>query len=530
MSLGNRNSQHSFSQTPAVHNPRSTFNRSCTRKDAFFFDLVYPVFLDEVLPGDTMNLQLNAFVRLAPLLDPIMDNMYMDFFFFFVPNRLVWSNWEKFCGAQNNPGDSISYTIPQMPVVASANTPGELYEKLGIPLGVGTQNVSALPFRGYNLIWNTWFRDENINNSLVVDTDDGPDTLADYIVRYRNARHDYFTSCLPWPQKGTAINLLPAAAPVTRVNNAPGALVRTAGANTLISGAAGANDMFPNSAADAGKLWVNGIGHASIDPDGGLEVVATAAGTINQLRQAFQVQSLLELDARGGTRYVELLLAHFGVTSPDFRLQRPEYLGGGQIMINTHIVPQTSQTSGTNYLGQLGAFATASTSGGKAPGFTKSFVEHGYVFGLAAARADVTYQHGIEKHWLRSTRYDFFWPKLQEIGEQAVTNKEIWADSAGGLDATVFGYQERFAEYKYKPSTIHGYFASVATGTLDAWHMARKFTSPPTLNGNFLGSSTPIARALANTNATPILYDSFINLKHTRPMAAYSVPAGLGRM
>lgn len=525
MGLGNRNADHSFAQTPSVRNARSAFNRSHGRKDAFFFDQLYPIFVDEILPGDTCNLNVNAFVRLAPLLDPVMDNMYMDFFFFFVPNRLVWTNWERFLGSQDDPGDSISFTIPQLSVVASANTPGALSEKMGVPLGSGTQSVSALPFRAYNLIWNTWFRDQNLQQSIPVDLDDGPDSEADYSIRARGTRHDYFTSCLPWPQKGTAINLLPAAivAPVTRTSAATNWKVYNAGTNTL----SGVGTL--NSGA-AGDLWDGATTAFSLDPNGTLvsTLTATSAGTINQLRQAFQIQSLLELDGRGGTRYVELLLAHFGVTAPDFRLQRPEYLGGGQITINSHIVPQTSQTSGSNYQANLAAFATASTAGGKGVGFTKAFQEHGYVIGLACARADVTYQRGIEKHLQRLTRYDYFWPKLQEIGEQAVLRREIWADSTGS-DSTVFGYQERYAEYKYKPSTIHGYFASNATGTLDMWHMARKFTSAPELNETFIVSSTPIARALANTNATPILYDAFYSYKHTRVMATYSVPAGLGR-
>lgn len=520
--LGSRNTQHAFSMTPAAHIPRSTFNRSFGRKDAFFFDLLYPIYIDEILPGDTVKLKTNAFVRLAPLVNPPMDNMYLDFFFFFVPNRLVWTNWERFCGAQDNPGSSTSYVIPTTSITVSANTPGELYEKMGIPLGSGTQVVNALPFRAYNLIYNTWFRDENINNSITVNTGDGPDTYSGtYLIQYRNVRHDYFTSCLPWPQKGTAINLLPAAAPVTRVDSAPFWYAYQTGNNTP------AGAQTPMNINGANQLTAN-VTTISLDPNGGLEVAATAAGTINQLRTAFQVQSLLELDARGGTRYVELLLAHFGVTSPDYRLQRPEYLGGGQVRINTNIVPQSAPTSGSAYFAQLGAFATASTAGANFIGFSKSFVEHGYVIGLCAARADLSYQRGIDKMWIRSTRYDFFWPKLQDIGEQAVTNREIWADSTGS-DTGVFGYQERYAEYKYKPSTVHGYFASVATGTLDSWHMARKFVACPSLNGSFIGSSTPITRALANSSATPILYDAYYELQHTRVMAIYSIPAGLGR-
>jgi len=523
MGIGNRHADHSFAQTPSVRNARSAFNRSHGRKDAFFFDQLYPIFIDEILPGDTCNLNVNAFVRLAPLLDPVMDNMYMDFFFFFVPNRLVWTNWERFLGSQDDPGDSISFTIPQLSVVASATTPGALSEKMGVPLGSGTQSVNALPFRAYNLIWNTWFRDQNLQQSIPVDVDDGPDSESDYSIRARGTRHDYFTSCLPWPQKGTAINLLPAAAPVTTNGNTP---TWSASDGTTLNSqmyALSGSGAFSWGAAPPGASKLIEFGNET-----GLQLAATAAGTINQLRQAFQVQSLIELDGRGGTRYVELLLAHFGVTAPDFRLQRPEYLGGGQITINSHIVPQTSPTSGSNYQANLAAFATASTTGGKSVGFTKAFQEHGYVIGLACARAEVTYQRGIEKHLQRSTRYDYFWPKLQEIGEQAVTNREIWADSTGN-DTGVFGYQERYAEYKYKPSTIHGYFASNATGTLDMWHMARKFTACPTLNETFIVSSTPIARALANTNATPILYDAFYQYKHSRVMATYSVPAGLGR-
>jgi len=525
MSLGSRVTQHAFSMVPSVNLPRSVFDRSFGFKDSAFFDKLNPCFVDEILPGDTINLNVNAFFRLAPMVNPPMDNMYVDFFFFFVPNRLVWTNWEKFCGAQDNPGDTTSFSIPTTSITVSANTPGELYEKMGIPLGSGTQVVNALPFRGWNLIYNTWFRDENLQNSTTVPTDNGPDTYATTYAAgnnvNRNKRHDYFTSALPWPQKGTAINILPADPTVIRVSNATHVRAYLTGTDTVDgSGTTWQSDGggYLSRTSDATRM--------SIDPRGSLTVDADTAGTINQLRTAFQVQSLLELDARGGTRYVELTLAHFGVQNPDYRLQRPEYLGGGQMRINTHAVPQMSPTSGSAYFAQLGAFATGSVS--ERIGFSKSFTEHGYVIGMWCARADVTYQRGIEKMWKRSTRYDFFWPKLQEIGEQAIYNYEIWADSTGS-DTTVFGYQERYAEYKYKPSRVAGYFASDATGTLESWHLAQDFTSVPSLNSSFIASNTPISRALANASAVPVLADIYYSFKHTRVMGTYNIPAGLGR-
>lgn len=527
MMLGNRKAQHSFAQTPAVNMARSRFDRSFNVKSTMGFDYLYPIMVDEVIPGDTHNLKLNAFARLATQVVPVLDNIYMDYFFFFVPMRLVWSNWEKFCGAQDNPGDSTSYTIPTVSVanftadIVGAGTT-VVYRCMGLPPAAGTQVVNSLPFRAYNLIWNTWFRDENIQNSVTVPTDNGPDTQDDYQPLYRGKRKDYFTSALPWPQKGTAINLLPSAAVVTRTSNATFWDAYRQDSNTKEGASA-----ISSSAAGAVYAVTGGAG-LSFDPKGTLVVAADAAGTINQLRQAMQIQSMLELDARGGTRYVELLLAHFNVVSPDFRLQRPEYLGGGEIRVNTHAVPQTSSTSGSNYQGQLASFGTASTAG-KDIGFTKSFTEHGYIIGLCAARADVTYQKGINKMFLRSTRYDFFWPKLQEIGEQSILGKEIYADGSGN-DTSVFGYQERYAEYRYKPSEIQGYLNSHYGTTLDIWHMAEKFGSRPSLNTAFISSTTP-TRMLANTGvgSYAIMHDMFFELISARPMMTYSIPASLGR-
>lgn len=500
-------------------------------KDTFNFDVLNPIFIDEILPGDTANLNLSTFARLATQLVPIMDNLYIDFFFFFVPNRLVWDNWEKFCGSQDNPGDSTNYIIPQLdPFLTNQPAVDSIYDKFGLPTwtndasgSVGYGGVNALPLRGYNLIFNEWFRDQNLQNSLTVNTDDGPDPLT-YALVNRNKLRDYFTGCLPWPQKGAAVTLpLGTSAPILRVPDAAGWGVFNAGTNTPTATAAVTVNGSGGLATAAGGV--------SLDPEGGLftDLSSATAATINSLRQAIQVQGLLELDARGGTRYVEILLAHFNVTSPDFRLQRPEYLGGGRQKIAAHPVAQTAPTSGSDYQGNLASFAT---SAGNSIGFTKSFVEHGYVIGLASARADITYQNGLNKLWSRSTRYDFFWPKLQELGEQAVLNQEIWMDFASSNNnGGVFGYQERYAEYRYKPSEIHGQFRSTYSTPIDFWHMAEDFATLPALNSTFIQNNTPILRALANTDPTvpQILMDCWYQYKHVRPMMTYSVPVTLGR-
>lgn len=527
--LGNRFSQHSFAQIPDVRMARSQFDRSHTLKDTFNFDYLIPVFVDEILPGDTCNVTLNCFARLATQLVPIMDNLYIDFFFFFVPNRLLWTNWEKFNGAQTNPGDSTSYVLPSLDAFsAGAPDVDTIYDKMGLPTDVaGAWTLgNTLPLRAYNKIWNAWFRDENLQNSVTDNTDDGPDAIADYALLKRGKRHDYFTASLPSPQKGTAISLpLGTVAPVVTTDAVPKVSTAAAGFTN--------QDLYVSTTAGYLTQGFGSTGSTQTIKFGsvtGLQADLTnaTAATINQLRQAMQVQGLLELDMRGGTRYVEILQAHFNVTSPDFRLQRPEYLGGGQTRINSHPVAQNSPTSGGNYFAQLGAFATSSSQGSNI-GFTKSFVEHGYVIGLACARADITYQQGINRMWNRSTRYDFFWPKLQELGEQSVLNKEIYLAGSGGTDTSVFGYQERYAEYRYKPSEIHGQFRSTYASAIDQWHMAEEFGSVPALNSTFIVQNTPITRALANSSAPQILFDAWFNYKHARPMMTYSVPSTFGR-
>lgn len=515
--IGNRNSQHSFAQIPSSNMARSSFDRSFAAKDTINFDELTPILVDEILPGDTMNMSLQTFARLATQVVPIMDNLYLDYFFFFVPCRLVWENWERFNGAQDNPTDSTDYLVPTVTPPTGGFLSESIYDHLGIPPGV-EEPINALPLRSINLIWNEWFRDQNLQDSIDVPTGDGPDLASTYTLLKRGKRHDYFTSCLPFPQKGDAVELpLGTTAPVVSTGGVIGV---SGNLNTDRAVTWNATEGLTANSPGTGIYWGTATGLET-------DLSAATAATINSLRQAFMVQSLLELDARGGTRYVEIIKAHFNVVSPDFRLQRPEFLSGGTTTIVQHPVPQTSETN-TTAQGTLAAFSTASNQG-KNIGFSKSFTEHGYVIGLVQPRADITYQQGLNKMWSRSTKYDFFWPKLQELGEQAVLNKEIYVQGTSA-DDEVFGYQERYGELRYKPSEIRGQFRSSFAQSLDVWHQAEEFGTLPSLNSTFIESNTPIERALVVADEYPhLLLDMFFQIKHARPMMTYGVPASLGR-
>ena len=533
---------HQFAMIPKADIPRSSFKIQKTHKTTFDAGYLVPVYVDEVLPGDTFNLKMTAFARLATPLFPIMDNMHIDSFFFFVPNRLVWDNWQRFMGEQDNPTDSISYVVPQQVSPAGGYAVGSLQDYMGLPtvgqVGAGnTVSHCAFFTRAYNLIWNDWFRDENLQNSAVVNTGDGPDPTpsTNYTLLRRGKRHDYFTSALPWPQKGSSVSLpLGTTAPVygngktlgvTDGTTNFGVRANSTGAFEAYSGSYNTNVGTVSTSGTFASAETVGVVTSGVS---GLyaDLSAATAATINQLRQSFQIQKLLERDARGGTRYTEIIRAHFGVISPDARLQRPEYLGGGSSPVSVNPIAQTSGTGASGTTAPLGNLAAMGTALAHGHGFTQSFTEHGVIIGLVSVRADLTYQQGLRKMWNRSTRYDFYFPAFAMLGEQTVLNREIYCDGSAN-DANVFGYQERWAEYRYNPSQISGLFKSTSAGTIDPWHLAQKFTSLPTLNSTFIQDTPPVSRIVAvgaAANGQQFLLDTFFDIKAARPLPMYSVP------
>lgn len=536
-------SQNDAAMIESANVPRSKFTGSWTRKMTFGGDPagpttsggLWPFLVEEVLPGDHMSYNMTAYVRMSTPLFPIFDNQRIDTHFFFVPNRILWTNWVKFMGEQASPTDSIAFTIPQLVSPVSGFLVGGLADHFGLPtvgqLTAGqTINVNALPFRAYLRIWQDWFRDQNVMPTAVINTGDGPDTTTDYFVRGRSKSHDYFTSALPWPQKFVAPTVpFTGLAPVTGIGvqfQGAGAAAQnwmeTLGATPLYGNALTTGAATQPAALVVG-IKATGAGQPEIFAD-----LSQATGVaINTFRQAFLVQSLLERDARGGTRYVELIRSHFGVTSPDFRLQRPEYIGGGQSPLQITPVAQTAP-SATLPVGALGAAGTAVGSHRASYAAT----EHGFIIGLISVRTELSYQQGVHKMWDRLTRYDYYWPALAGLGEQAILRKEIYATGVIADDDMVFGYQERWHEYRTRTSEVTGIMRSTAAGTLDAWHLAQRFTTPPTLSVSFLQDSPPMSRILAaGTLAAGQQYLADIMIERTavRPVPMYGTPVNLGR-
>lgn len=534
--------QHLFSQVPKTEIPRSRFNRSHGLKTTFDEGYLVPILVDEVLPGDTCNLKATLFTRLSTLISPIMDNLYLDTFFFFVPERLVYDKFQRMCGEQENPDDSTDFLFPTNTATGNDQIDvGDIGDYFGLPTGVKNLSFRVEPWRAYWLIWNEWFRDENLQDSAPICKDEsGMVTLNNNatfnngqspwkLVR-RGKRHDYFTSALPWPQKGPGVELPfgGSGAPIittsdysfSRPNNSTSVFPGIQDGNIFVS------VQTPNidKSFETTSITRGGTQRVSADSTTYYPLIAdlsrVTSVTINQFREAFQIQKWYERAARGGTRYTEILRSFFGVVSPDARLQRPEYLGGSSERIQISTVAQTSASNDTTPQANLAAFGVGVNH---RSGFTKSFVEHGWIIGLVNVRADLTYQQGMSRMWSRKTKFDMYWPTFAHLGEQAILNKEIYAQGTAA-DDEAFGYQERYAEYRYFPNMITGKFRSTDSQPLDSWHLAQKFDSLPTLSNQFIQDDPPVERIVAVQNEPHFLLDCWFDMNCVRPMPVYSVP------
>lgn len=536
----NRNSEYNFAQNPQVGVSRSRFQRNSDNKTTFNTGDLIPIYLDEVLPGDTHQIDVACVMRMATPIFPVMDNAYCDFYFFFVPNRLLWEHWKEFMGENKETAwtPKTEYSVPQVTAPAGGWEEGTLADYLGLPTKVKGISVSALPGRAYGLIYNEWFRNQNVTQPTLVEvtdatttgkndgsaTNDSAITLAKPLKAAKV--FDYYTGALPEPQKGEPITVpLSGNAPINLYNKNDEILYSKV---RLTTNGTYTDSKYKELTGDKSvgnpitlMLSNNPVGEAAETAYLRADLTSVTAATINQLRQAFQIQKLLEKDARGGTRYREVLREHFGVISPDSRMQIPEYLGGYRLPINVSQVIQTSSTDGTSPLGNTAALSVTTMN---KPMFTKSFTEHGFIMGLAVVRTDQTYQQGIERMWSRTGRYDYYWPVLANIGEQAILNKEIYAQG-NAKDNEAFGYQEAWADYRYKPSKVTGLFRSNAKQSLDAWHYAQDYDALPTLSTAWMEQGeAEMKRTLAVQSQPDFIADFYFMNKTTRCMPVYSIP------